>query len=150
MKVLVAYDGSLDSKAALKYGIKRVREIPGELIALHVFPSHRFIDYGAGPRAEERARRDAFRHLDEAREFIQACGKGIKASVVFTEGQARKEILGHAKQENVDLIVVPPSLDSLLDAACCLVDVVSADEEATAAQPATLLNNPGGPVESRA
>jgi nucleotide-binding universal stress UspA family protein len=149
MKVLVAYDGSLDSKAALKYGIQRVREFPGELIALHVFPSHRFIDYEAGFRAEERSRRDAFRHLDEAREFIRANGKGIKASAVFTEGNVRKEILGHATKEDVDLIVVPRSLDSLMDAACCLVDVVSADEEADAV-PAGILNSPGGPVGSRA
>jgi nucleotide-binding universal stress UspA family protein len=149
MKVLVAYDGSLDAKAALKYGIQRVREFPGELIALHVFPSHRFIDYEAGPRAEERARRDAFHHLDEAREFIQANGKGIKASAVFTEGNVRKEIISHATKEEVDLIVVPRSLNSLMDAACCLVDVVSADEDADAL-PAALLNNPGGPVGSRA
>lgn len=149
MKVLVAYDGSLDSKAALNYGIQRVREVPGELIALHVFPRHRFIDYDAGPRAEERARRDAFRHLDEAREFIRANGKGIKASAVFTEGNVRKEIISHASKEDVDLIIVTPSLSSLMDAACCLVDIVSADEEA-AARPAALLNNPGAPVVSRA
>ena len=149
MKVLVAYDGSLDSKAALNYGIQRVREFPGELIAIHVFPSHRFIDYGAGPRAEERARRDAFRHLDDAREFIRANGKGIKSSAVFIEGHARKEILSHATREDVDLIVVPRSLDSLMDAACCLVDVVSADEEASV-MPSALLNSPGGPVGSRA
>ena len=149
MKVLVAYDGSLDAKAALKYGIQRVREIPGELIALHVFPSHRFIDYNAGPRAEERARRDAFRHLDEAREFIRASGKGVKASVVFTEGHARKEILGYAKKEEVDLIVVPRSLDSLIDAACCLVDVVSAEEESAVLSPSPV-NNPGRPVGSQA
>ena len=138
MKVLVAYDGSLDSKAALKYGIRRAHEFPGEVIALHVFPSHRFINDTAGPHAGERARRNALRRLDEAREFIRATGKGLKASAVFTVGNVRKEIISHASKEDVDLIVVPPSLKSLMDAAGCMVDVVSADKEADAVAPAIL------------
>jgi nucleotide-binding universal stress UspA family protein len=150
MKVLVAYDGSLDSKAALKYGIQRVREVTGELIALYVFSSHRDVDDNAGSRAKERARRDAFRHLDEAREFIRSNGRdGIKARVVFTEGHARTEILSYATKEDVDMIVVPSSLDSLMDAACCLVNVVSADDEVDAVTSA-ILNSPGVLAESRA
>ena len=45
MKVLVAYDGTLQAKDALKYGVEKVKENGGELVALHVFNSNMFVDY---------------------------------------------------------------------------------------------------------
>ena len=56
MKILMIYDGTLQSKTALTYGIGKVRERGGELIVLQVFQSSLFVDYDAGPMAEERAR----------------------------------------------------------------------------------------------
>ena len=55
MKILTIYDGTLQSKTALTYGINKVRERGGELIVLQVFQSSLFVDYDAGPMAEERA-----------------------------------------------------------------------------------------------
>ncbi len=128
MKVLIAYDGSLDSKAALKYGIQKVREYGGELIALHVFPRHLFIDYDAGPRAEEIAKRESFRHMEDARTLIRENGRGILARIVLSEGNLTDETLRYSKEEDVDLIVAPPRLDRLVEKACCLTDIVSARE----------------------
>jgi nucleotide-binding universal stress UspA family protein len=133
MKVLAAYDGSLDSKAALKYGIQRVREVTGELIALTYFPSIAMLM--TMPVRVPRSARGAMRFVTWMKRGVhtRSTGRdGIKARVVFTEGHARTEILSYATKEDVDLIVVPSALDSLIDAACCLVDVVSADEEADA------------------
>ncbi len=130
MKVLVTYDGSLDSKAALKYGIQKVREYGGELIALHVFPRHLFIDYDAGPRAEEIARRESFRHMEDARTLIRENSRGILARIVLNEGNLTDETLKYSKEEDVDLIVAPPRLKRLVEKACCLTDIVSAREEA--------------------
>ncbi len=129
MKVLVAYDGTRDAKAALVYGIKKVLEHRGELVAVHVFESNRFIDYDGGPKAEELAKREAIGHMEEALAFLRRNGEGVPARVVFSEGNTRSEVLRHAHDEDVDIIVAPPSLSSLVDTACCLVDIVSADEE---------------------
>lgn len=130
MKVLVAYDGSLDSKAALKYGIRKVRENGGELIALQVFPSHLFVDYDAGPRAEELARRESFSHMEDARALVLENGRGIRARLVLREGNFSRETLSYSKEENVDLLIAPPRLASLAVKACCLMDIVSARQDA--------------------
>lgn len=126
MKILVALDGSLDSKAALKYGIRKVRELGGELIALHVFKSHCFIDYEAGPWAEEAARQEFSHHMEEAREIIREQGGEIRASQVIAEGHPEEEILRYAREEEVDLIVSTPMHDAVIKNADCLLDVVSA------------------------
>ncbi len=130
MKVLVAYDGTLDSKAALKYGIQKVREYGGELILLNVFPNRLFIDYGAGPKAEAIARLEALRHVAEARMLLLENGRGFRASLVFAEGNVPDEVLSCSKTEDIDLIVATPSLESLVEKACCLMDIVSAADEA--------------------
>ena len=130
MKVLVAFDGTLASKDALIYGIRKVREYRGELIALHVFPSYLFVDYDEGTRASEIARKEALRRVEEASDIIREIGTDIRASVDFTEGIEQDEILRYAKIEDVDLIVAPPSLDMLVEKACCLTDIVTAGDAA--------------------
>ena len=129
MKVLVVYDGTLDSKAALRYGILKVREYGGELILLNVFPRHLFIDYGAGPKAEAVARLEALRHVAEARMLLLENGRGFRASLVFAEGNIPDEVLSCSKTEDIDLIVAGPALESLVENACCLTDIVSAEDE---------------------
>ncbi len=37
MKIMVAYDGTLQAKEALVYGMDKAREKGGEVVALHVF-----------------------------------------------------------------------------------------------------------------
>ncbi len=130
MKVLVAYDGTLDSKAALTYGIQKIRDHGGELIAFHVFQSHLFIDYDAGPKAEAIAQLEAMRHVAEARKLLRESGRGIRASLVLAEGNVLDEIIAYSKEEDVDLIVATPALETLAEKACCLTDIVSAVDEA--------------------
>lgn len=127
MKVLVIYDGTLDSQAALQYGIRRVREHGGDLVVLAVFPAHLFIDYDAGPKAEEVVRRELFVHVDDALELIRAQGD-VHAQIIMVDGRAEDEVLRCAGNEKVDLIVSPPSFESVTEKAFCLTDIVGVDE----------------------
>lgn len=140
MKVLVAYDGTLDSKAALKYGIRKVREYGGELIAFHVFQSHQFADNDTGPKAEAIARLEAMRHVAEARKLLRESGRSVRASLALAEGNALDEVIGYSRKKDVDLIVATPALESLAGKACCLTDIVSVADEAVP----ELADIPGG------
>jgi hypothetical protein len=129
MKVLVAYNETLDAQAALKYGIRKVREAGGDLIVLNVFPRNRFIDYDAGPKAEEIARRESLARVEDALQLIRTNGRGVRARLIMVDGHAEDEVLSYAKSENVDLVVSPPAFDSLAGKAICLMDIVSAADE---------------------
>ena len=59
MKIMVAYDGTLQAKEALVYGMDKAREKGGEVVALHVFNSSMFIDYDATVDAQGAARAEA-------------------------------------------------------------------------------------------
>ena len=110
MKALVAYDGTVQAKTALGYGIEKVRRNSGELVVLHVFNNNMFISYDAIPQAEEIARRESARYVAEAERIIKEKGKGIRASIVVEDGNPEKEIIAYAKAENVDIIFSPPQL----------------------------------------
>lgn len=114
MKALVAYDGSLNSKTALRYGLEKVRENGDELIVIHVFNRNLFIDYDAIPRAEEIARRESSRYIEEAEKIIKEEGKGVKASIIVDEGDPEKETIEYAKAEDVDIIFSPPRYKSIV------------------------------------
>ncbi|MHB8845943.1 MAG: universal stress protein [Nitrospirota bacterium] len=52
MNILVAYDGTLHAKKALRYGIEKAQAAGGgALTVLQVFDRALFVDYDAGPRA---------------------------------------------------------------------------------------------------
>ncbi len=129
MKVLVAYDGSPDSKAALQYGIRKVQKYNGELILLNVFPGDLFIDHEAGQKGDTIARLEALRHVAEARMLLLENGRGFRARWFLAEGNVRDEVLRCSKTEDVDLIVAGQALESLMENACCLTDIVSAADE---------------------
>jgi nucleotide-binding universal stress UspA family protein len=115
MKVLVAYDGTLQSKDALKYGMEKVREKGGEVVVLHVFNSNMFFDYEAGPGAEELAKRESARYVEDARRLIREEGKDIRTSIFVGEGNSEEEILEFAKERYVDLLLCPPKHKSLIE-----------------------------------
>ena len=108
MKILVAYDGSINSQTALKYGIGKVREVGGSLFAIHVFNSDMFIDYGAGPKAEEMARKESARYVEDAKRIIAETGNGIDVRLFSAEGNPEDEIIKFAGAEETDLVIVPP------------------------------------------
>ena len=114
MKIMVAYDGTMQSKDALMYGMDKVREKGGEVIAYHVFNSPLFIDYDATPNAEAMARAESTRFVDEAKAIIREKGKGVKASLFTGEGNPEEEIITFARAEHADVLLCPPRYKSII------------------------------------
>ena len=114
MKVLVAYDGTLQSKDALRYGMEKVREQGGEVLALHVFNSSMFIDYDASPEAVEAARRESAAHVEAAKLLMKEEGKGVKTGLFVGEGDPEEEVIQFAEERNVDLLLCPPRYRSVV------------------------------------
>jgi len=114
MKIMVAYDGTLQAKEALVYGMRKAKEKGGELVALHVFNSPLFVDYDATPDAESIARAESARFVEEARTIIREKGTGVKASLFSTEGNPEKEVIGFAKAEKVDVLLCPPKFKGII------------------------------------
>jgi nucleotide-binding universal stress UspA family protein len=114
MKIMVAYDGTLQAKEALVYGMDKAREKGGEVVALHVFNSLLFEDYDATVDAQSMARADAARFVDEAKSIIRGKGKGVKASLYSTEGNPTEEVISFAKAEKVDVLLCPPKFTTII------------------------------------
>ena len=110
MKILVAYDGSINSQIALKYGIRKIREAGGSLAVLHVFNSSLFIDYGAGPDAEALARKEFSGYVEEAKGIIAEAGAEPYTKLYTAEGNPEDETVKFAGTGMMDLLIVPPPL----------------------------------------
>ncbi len=125
MKILTLYNGTLQSKTALQYALNRVRDAGGELLVLQVFQSSLFVDYDAGPRAEEIARAEAARHLREAEVLIrEAGGQGLAVRAITAEGDPIDETLRIAEAEKVELIIAPERYKAVVKRASCRVRLV--------------------------
>jgi nucleotide-binding universal stress UspA family protein len=124
MKILVSYDGSLNSQVALKYGIRKTIEARGSMYVLHVFNSRMFIDYGAGPNAEIVARRESSGHVEEARRIIAESGPGIPVRLLEEEGNPEEAVVDLARAEKVDLIIAPVRQKAILKTAPCPVSLI--------------------------
>ncbi len=126
MNILVASDGSPDSQSALTYGIGKALETRGELTVVHVYQRRK--------RGSEQALQDSLRCFDSIRASIQDHGCGVPVSAVFMSITDHNDILTYATNAQIDLIVAPPAFDALFCSACCLVDIVSAEDLQTAIQ----------------
>jgi nucleotide-binding universal stress UspA family protein len=115
MKIMVAYDGTLQAKEALAYGIEKAREKGGEVVALSVFNSPLFVDYDATPEARSVARAEAARFVDEAKAIIRQKGAGVKASLFSTEGNPAEEVVRFARDEKVDVLLCPPRYKTIIN-----------------------------------
>ncbi len=114
MKIMVAYDGTLQAKEALAYGIEKARVKGGEVVALHVFDSSAMADYDATPNARNEARAEAGRFIDEAKAIIAGAAKGVPASLYSTEGDPEQQVIDFAKSEKVDVLLCPPKFRSVI------------------------------------
>ena len=111
MKVLVAYDGTLQSKEALRYGMETVREKGGEVLALHIFNSALFVDYDVAG-ANEAARRESVRQREEAKHLMRE--SGVEATLFAGEGDPEDETIRFAAERNVDVLLCPPKYKSII------------------------------------
>jgi len=124
MKILVVYDGSINSQLALKYGIRKTKEVGGSLVALNVFNSSMFIDYGAGPNAEALARKESSGYIEDAKGIIAEARADAYAKLFTTEGNPEEETIRFARTEKMDLIIVPPRYKSVARSAACPVSII--------------------------
>jgi nucleotide-binding universal stress UspA family protein len=114
MKVLVAYDGTLQSKDALRYGLEKAREKGGEVLALHIFNSSMFIDYEISPGALEAARRESAAQVEDAKLLIREEGAGVRTGIFVGEGDPENEVIRLAEERNVDVLLCPPRYKSVI------------------------------------
>jgi nucleotide-binding universal stress UspA family protein len=114
MKIMVAYDGTLQAKEALVYGIEKARAKGGEVVALQVFNSPMVADYDATVNTRDAAKAEAARFVDEARAIIREKGKGVKASFYTGEGDPEQEMISFAKAEQVDVLLCPPKFRTII------------------------------------
>jgi nucleotide-binding universal stress UspA family protein len=114
MKIMVAYDGTLQAKEALAYGIEKARAKGGEVVALHVFNSPLFADYDATVNTRDAAKAEAARFVEEARTIIREKGTGVKASLYSTEGEPEQAMISFAKAEHVDVLLCPPKFKTII------------------------------------
>ena len=115
MKIMVAYDGTLQAKEALVYGMDKAREKGGEVVALHVFNNNMFIDYDATIGARDVAKAEAEKFISEAKAIIREKSKGVKASLYSTEGNPTDEMISFAKSEQVDIMLCPPKFTKIIN-----------------------------------
>jgi len=93
MKIMVAYDGTLQAKEALVYGIEKARAKGGEVVALQVFNSPLFAGYDATVNTRDAAKAEAARFVEEAKAIIRDKGTGVKASFYSIEGNPEDEVI---------------------------------------------------------
>jgi len=113
MKIMVAYDGSLQAKEALVYGMEKAREKGGEVFALHVFNSPLFLDYDVMD-AEAASMRESARLMDEAAVLIRERGNGVNAGLFRTEGNPEEEVINFAREKKVDVLLCPSSFKGII------------------------------------
>jgi len=124
MKILVAYDGTLQSKKALIYGMEKVKEKGGTVVVLHVFQSSLFIGYDATPEAEELARKESLKGLEDARRIIEEDGNGVRVKIIEEDGLPEEEIVKYADSEKADIILSTPRYRKKLRNAHCPVSII--------------------------
>jgi nucleotide-binding universal stress UspA family protein len=121
VKILLVYNGTVNAKAALRYAISRARAHQAVLVVLFVFHRDLFIDYDAGPGAEEVARKEWALQREEALRILDAEGQDIRKRLVVTDGNWDEEILATARQERVDIIFSPQRLPEIAKKSFCPV-----------------------------
>jgi nucleotide-binding universal stress UspA family protein len=125
MNILVAYDGTLHAKKALKYGIQKVQGAGGgSLTVLQVFDRNLFVDYDAGLRAEEMARSESALQLDEARKIAGETAGNLTVTFIMDEGKAAERIAYHVGAVRPDLVLAPPRYRDIAASLACPVTVV--------------------------
>lgn len=121
MKILVVYDGTIHSKQALRYGIKKVQETGGEVIALQVFHAGQFLDYEGGISAVDAAKRESEQYLAEAKQIIEETGAAGRVKLLSESGEPVGEALHVAAKEQADQIIAPARYRALAKTAPCPV-----------------------------
>ena len=102
--ILVAVDGSVNSKEAFEYSLEEAKDLNNNLTALRVVPG-----LGYGGKVVEKALKE---EIEAAKKFLQklkdqAKGEGVEIKTdVITATSVATEIVKYADEHDIDLIVV--------------------------------------------
>jgi nucleotide-binding universal stress UspA family protein len=102
VKILVAMDGSENSKRAGDYAIKMGLELHAEVVALHVVPVGK-------PFPEENLEKGTkhdYAYLDKIGKQSNSAGVDLEIEIVRAETPVVNEIIEYANKKNIDLIVI--------------------------------------------
>jgi nucleotide-binding universal stress UspA family protein len=124
MNIITIYDGTIQSKTALRYGLKKAKENDGVVIVLHVFQSSLFVDYDAGPKAEEIARAEVHKHKQDAENIILEAGQGVNVKILSVEGDPAEEALRVSDVVDAGLILASPRYRAIVKKATCPVYIM--------------------------
>jgi nucleotide-binding universal stress UspA family protein len=101
-RIMVAVDGSENSKRAGDYAIKIGLELHADVVALHVVPVGK-------PFPEENLEKGTkhdYAYLDKIGEQSISAGIDLEIEIVRAESPVVNEIVEHANKKNIDLIVI--------------------------------------------
>ena len=101
-KILVAVDGSENSKRAGEYAIKIGQELSADVMALHIVPAGKYL---AEQNLEKGTKHD-YAYLDKISEQSVSAGVNLKTETIKAESSVVDEITGYAEKEHIDLIVI--------------------------------------------
>lgn len=106
-KILIATDGSAQTKKAVEHAIELARLMNAKLYIVYVVDSIAFVTIPLDMRSEsmyEALRKDG---LDVTNGVVDAASeKGVDAETVVLEGNPAEEIVDFAKNNEIDLIVL--------------------------------------------
>ena len=102
-RILVAVDGSENSKRAGDYAIKLGQELDAEIIALHVIPTGKYIEKG---NLEKGTKYD-YAYLDKIGEESISAEVKLEIEILrATQSSVVDEIIDYGNKKNIDLIVI--------------------------------------------
>lgn len=126
MRILAAYDGTLNAKDVLRYGLYRIKTTGGELKVLQMLDSD-FVKDFEGFETYDALRSEASRHLDDARRVIAESGKGQRVELLSCECGLEHELITYAQEGRFDLILVPEKFAGIARQSLSKVSVVPRD-----------------------
>jgi len=101
-RILVAVDGSENSKRAGEYAIKIGQELSADVMALHIVPAGKYLP----EQNLEKGTKHDYAYLDKISEQSVSAGVNLKTETIKAESSVVDEITGYAEKENIDLIVI--------------------------------------------
>jgi nucleotide-binding universal stress UspA family protein len=101
-KILVAVDGSENSKRAGEYAIKIGQELSADVMALHIVPAGKYLP----EQNLEKGTKHDYAYLDRISEQSVSAGVNLKTETIKAESSVVDEITGYAEKENIDLVVI--------------------------------------------
>jgi nucleotide-binding universal stress UspA family protein len=101
-RILVAVDGSENSKRAGEYAIKIGQELSADVMALHIVPAGKYLP----EQNLEKGTKHDYAYLDKISEQSVSAGVNLKTETIKAESSVVDEITGYAEKEDIDLIVI--------------------------------------------